>query len=154
MLDIGCNDGYFMRHFDWKFQSYIGVDMFPITNYLHTSDIFQYTKNGKIRFLTGLFEDMTFDHKFDFIFAGEIIEHVMDVKKFLKNIELHLADNGRLCLTTPNGVGIDQPEHYRQYRKKSLYHELQRYFEVIKIEELPRINESWPFLYAKCKKNL
>lgn len=34
MLDIGCNDGYFMRHFLWNFGKYIGIDMFSIEEYI------------------------------------------------------------------------------------------------------------------------
>lgn len=152
MLDVGCNDGYFMRHFDWPFEKYVGVDMFAIGEYLHTTDITPYTKEGKISYITGLFEEVKINQKFDFIFAGEIIEHVEKVGRFLDKIDSCLADEGYVCITTPNNVGKEQPEHYRQYDKKVLEEELSKYFQVLKIEELPAINTSWPFLYAKCKK--
>lgn len=48
MLDVGCNDGYFMRHFNWKFDKYLGIDMFSIYEYLRTEDITGYNKDGKI----------------------------------------------------------------------------------------------------------
>lgn len=152
MLDIGCNDGFFMRHFNWPFSTYVGIDMFSISEYLHTDQIAPYTKNGKITYITGLFEQVNLDQKFDFVFAGEIIEHVEKVKPFLKTIDRYLAEDGYVCFTTPNNVGKNQPEHYRQYNKTSLEKELKNFFEIIKIEELPAINSSWPFLYAKCKK--
>lgn len=152
MLDVGCNDGFFMRHFNWPFNNYVGVDMFSISEYLHTDEIEPYTKNGKITYITGLFEEVKLTQKFDFIFAGEIIEHVEKVRSFLTAIDKCLAENGYVCFTTPNNIGKNQPEHYRQYNKKGLEKELKKYFEIIKIEELPAINSSWPFLYAKCKK--
>lgn len=152
MLDVGCNDGFFMRNFDWPFEKYVGVDMFSLEEYIHSEDIYPYTKDGKITYITGIFEEIPLSEKFDFIFAGEIIEHVESVKKFLTMIEKYLETNGIVCFTTPNNVGIEQPEHYRQYSKETLKKVLSKYFYVIKIEELPAINTSWPFLYAKCSK--
>lgn len=152
MLDIGCNDGFFMRHFDWKFSNYLGVDMFSISDYLKTSDIGKYTKQGKIEYLTGIFEKMELKEKFDFIFAGKIVEHVIDVDVFLKAVDSVLGENGHVCLTTPNNIGAHLPEHFRQYDKITLKDKLSQYFEVEKLVELPAINDSWPFLYARCKK--
>lgn len=152
MLDIGCNDGFFMRHFDWPFNKFIGIDMFSIKEYLHTNDIWKYTKEGKITYIKGLFEEVVLDKKFDFIFAGEIIEHVENVADFLQMVDEKLADNGILCITTPNNIGANLKEHYRQYTVKSLKETLEKFFCVIKIEELPAVNTSWPFLYAKCRK--
>lgn len=153
MLDVGCNDGYFMRHFNWPFTQYIGVDMFSINEYLKSEDVSNFTKGGKIEYRTGLVEKMKFKEKFDFIFAGEIIEHVVDVKEFLLVLEKILKDGGYICFTTPNNIGISQPEHNRQYDLEALSSELSPFFEIVKIDVLPAINDSWPFLYAKCRKH-
>lgn len=40
--------------------------------------------------------------KFDFVFAGEIIEHVFDTKKFLSEIYRVLKPQGTAIITTPN----------------------------------------------------
>ena len=40
--------------------------------------------------------------KFDLIFAGEVIEHIFNDRKFLKETHEHLKDNGLFVLTTPN----------------------------------------------------
>lgn len=155
MLDIGCNDGYFMRHFLWNFGKYIGIDMFSIEEYIgetqFNENINLYTKNGKIKYITGLFEETEFQEKFNFIFAGEIIEHVKNPDIFLEKARNLLGREGIICITTPNNIGKEQLEHYRQYNKVDLYNELKSFFEVIKIIELPQINNSWPFLYAKCR---
>lgn len=39
---------------------------------------------------------------FDIVFAGEVIEHIFDDAKFLKNIYKILKPNGLIVLTTPN----------------------------------------------------
>lgn len=40
--------------------------------------------------------------QFDIVFAGEVIEHIVNDMTFLKEIHGVLKDNGILCLTTPN----------------------------------------------------
>jgi 2-polyprenyl-3-methyl-5-hydroxy-6-metoxy-1,4-benzoquinol methylase len=40
--------------------------------------------------------------KFDFVVAGEIIEHVSNPGAFISNMARHLKDGGRLVITTPN----------------------------------------------------
>lgn len=47
-------------------------------------------------------EAIPFQEKFDFVLAGEIIEHVFDTQEFLKKIPLVLKKDGRLIITTPN----------------------------------------------------
>lgn len=42
------------------------------------------------------------NQQFDIVFAGEIIEHIIDDKQFLKNIYSIMKPDGILCLTTPN----------------------------------------------------
>ena len=49
-----------------------------------------------------LFEDST--KFFDAIFAGEIIEHMMDIEPFLTEAWRVLKPGGKLVLTTPNAV--------------------------------------------------
>lgn len=43
-----------------------------------------------------------FNFKFDIIFAGEVIEHIIDDEKFVENIYKLLNENGLFVLTTPN----------------------------------------------------
>ena len=57
---------------------------------------------------------MELKEKFDFIFAGEIVEHVIDVDVFLKAVDSVLGENGHVCLTTPNNIGAHLPEHFIQ----------------------------------------
>ncbi len=47
------------------------------------------------------------DDCFDFVFAGEIIEHIFDTNLFLKEIYRVLKPNGYLILTTPNLARFD-----------------------------------------------
>jgi len=73
--------------------------------------------------------------KFDVVFAGEVIEHLLDDVRFIKECKENLKDDGLLILTTPNLVfGVNRilmllgrmpmfafaPYHYRIYNKKVL----------------------------------
>ena len=46
--------------------------------------------------------DFDLDRRFDVVFAGELIEHLDDVRGFLRSVRRHLTPGGRLVLTTPN----------------------------------------------------
>lgn len=47
-------------------------------------------------------ENIVLDHKFDYIIAGEVIEHLSNPGLFLSGITKILNDNGEIILTTPN----------------------------------------------------
>lgn len=46
--------------------------------------------------------DFDLGRKFEVVFAGEVIEHIDDVRGFLQSVRRHLLPGGRLVLTTPN----------------------------------------------------
>lgn len=47
-------------------------------------------------------EDISFDEKFDVVFAGELIEHLPNPGLFLKSAQKVLKPNGVIVLSTPN----------------------------------------------------
>jgi 2-polyprenyl-3-methyl-5-hydroxy-6-metoxy-1,4-benzoquinol methylase len=51
-------------------------------------------------------EDFHFDKKFDVIFAGDLIEHLVNPGLFLDNAKAHLTSNGKLIITTPNTFNL------------------------------------------------
>lgn len=44
--------------------------------------------------------------RFDTIIVGEVIEHVENPTKLIKDVRRHLKNGGRMILTTPNATGI------------------------------------------------
>lgn len=69
---------------------------------------------------------------FEVVFAGELIEHLDDVRGFLTSVRRHLAPGGRLVLTTPNAFYVGNfvyrfggharvhPEHTSWYCESTL----------------------------------
>jgi len=51
-------------------------------------------------------EDFDLDIQFDVVFAGDLIEHVVNPGLFLDNAKKHLNEDGRLILTTPNTFNL------------------------------------------------
>lgn len=46
------------------------------------------------------------DNSFDYIFAGEVFEHIFNLRNLLKDIHRVLKNSGYLVLTTPNSVSL------------------------------------------------
>jgi len=89
-----------------------------------------------------------FKIKFDVIFAGEVIEHLFDDTKFIRNCREFLKPNGLLIITTPNLVfSVNRllmlfgrmpmfayaSYHYHIYNKKTIENLIkQEKFEILK----------------------
>ena len=81
--------------------------------------------------------DFDLHRQFDTVFAGELIEHLDDVRGFLRSVHRHLKPGGRFVLTTPNafyvgnfvyrfgGHGQVHPEHTCWYCEDTLRHVLE-----------------------------
>ena len=52
--------------------------------------------------ISGDAENLDLDERFDVIIAGELIEHLSNVGRFLDGVREHLRPDGELILTTPN----------------------------------------------------
>jgi len=57
---------------------------------------------ANVEFVHSLFEDFSPDHKFDYIFATYVLEHVSDAIGFLKMASRLLAEGGLLFVVVPN----------------------------------------------------
>lgn len=95
------------------------------------------------RFLLADGTALKLDERFDLVFAKDLIEHVPDDRGFLRNMNTHLKDNGRLFLTTQNSLSLNyliegswnflrggrnwsgwDPTHVRFYSPRSLKNKL------------------------------
>lgn len=83
--------GEFGRNFEQRRGKFFGVDVNP--REIEGAKIIRADLNKGIP---------DFGVKFDVIFAGEIIEHLWDDRKFIKECKEFLKPNGLLIITVPN----------------------------------------------------
>jgi len=53
-------------------------------------------------------EKMSFENEFDTVFAGELIEHLINPGLFLKKAKKALRKNGKIVLSTPNTYSVNR----------------------------------------------
>jgi methionine biosynthesis protein MetW len=97
LLDIGCGDGRIASQIakTTKYQVY-GLEASP-------NNVKKCLSKKIIAKVQDVEKKFSFPNNFfDVVFAGEIIEHLLDTKKFLNEINRVLKPNGILILTTPN----------------------------------------------------
>jgi 2-polyprenyl-3-methyl-5-hydroxy-6-metoxy-1,4-benzoquinol methylase len=99
VLDVGCASRH--RRADWlhgliaeQCSDLVGID-------LDETAVEKLRADGHdIRL--GDARDFDLGRKFEVVWAGEVIEHIDDMRGFLQSVKRHLEPNGRLVLTTPN----------------------------------------------------
>jgi 2-polyprenyl-3-methyl-5-hydroxy-6-metoxy-1,4-benzoquinol methylase len=127
VLDLGCNDGSITDLIFKMGCKVIGVDLPKVA------------QNAKKNFPNIEFTSFNIEEKFPFennyfnyILAGEIIEHIIDDDSFLKECYRVLKQNGKLIITTPNiafirnriwllfGRYFDCGSHFHNYTFRNL----------------------------------
>jgi 2-polyprenyl-3-methyl-5-hydroxy-6-metoxy-1,4-benzoquinol methylase len=97
LLDIGCSTGKWCMHWQARGWSTCGVDI----DHKHIKIA---CENGiDARFCDLNAEKIPFsDESFDLIFAGEVIEHIVDTDGFLSDLTRCVKRRGHVIITTPN----------------------------------------------------
>lgn len=102
-LDIGCYDGEIAK----KIKDAIGKKCIMYGVDIAENIGQEVEKKGIIFKINNLNFGLDFpDNMFDFIFAGEIIEHIYDTDFFVNEIKRVLKPGGILIITTPNMVSF------------------------------------------------
>ena len=102
ILSIACSTGVIEE----KIKDRLGLTVFGIDG--AKKSLATAHKRGIITKCADVSEPLPFENNyFDFVFAGEIIEHLFDSRFFLKEIHRVLKINGYLILSTPNLARID-----------------------------------------------
>ena len=76
--------------------------------------------------------------KYDLIIAADVVEHIKDDKKIIKNLSKHLKKNGHILITVPafNFLFSSKDialKHFRRYKKNNLKKLLKNHFVIKKI---------------------
>jgi len=97
MLDIGCSTGDWAAHWQSKGWKCAGIDI----DQAHVEVACHRGVDAKHCDLNR--DHLPFeDQSFDLIFAGEVIEHLVDTDAFLKELNRCVRRGGSVLITTPN----------------------------------------------------
>lgn len=109
LLDIGCYDGYIGSLLKKKLGTFCEIYGIDVAK----NSVRLARKKGihaKVCNVTGRIEFKS--NTFDYIFAGEIIEHLQDTDFFMREIKRVLKPEGILILTTPNFLSLGRRIYY------------------------------------------
>lgn len=109
LLDIGCYDGYIAMLLKEKIGNECDVYGIDTAN----NSIKLSRKKGIHAKICDVTKGIKYaSNLFDYVFAGEIIEHLVDTDYFMREIRRVLKPDGILILTTPNSLSLGRRIHY------------------------------------------
>ena len=102
MLDVGCADGTWANYWSKRGWQIFGVD-------LNEKNAVQASERSVRAVVVDLAQSsLPFaGNSFDLIFAGEIVEHLIDTDGFMRECHRCLRVEGMLIITTPNLVSLE-----------------------------------------------
>jgi len=102
LLDIGCSTGDWAAYWQDRGWQCSGVDIDK-----------EHVEFARGRGIDAKYCDLNHDqlpfenHSFDLIFAGEVIEHLVDTDGFVSELHRCLRSGGHVLITTPNLVSFE-----------------------------------------------
>jgi len=140
LLDFGCGSGYGTAMFAKYCQKAYGLDRSKIAIEYAAH---KYGEDNLVFISGNALNRETLrklgKQKFDLIVSFDVIEHIKDYKKYIKNAYYLLAKNGRLIIETPNrliGEKYHQKMneyHIKEFSPAELKHALKRKFRYVKL---------------------
>jgi ubiquinone/menaquinone biosynthesis C-methylase UbiE len=150
IIDIGCGFGLFVRLLKYRYptSNIVGLDL---RDYTHLTYARKISKN-KCTFIQGDVEQLPIkSNKFDVIIITDVLEHVSNTTRSLKELRRILTKNGLLLILVPTesillklGRSIsyhklDSDYHWTHDIKniKQFENELKHHFKIIKKVQVP-----------------
>ena len=100
ILDIGCGGGIICEPLARLGAKVTGIDFAP--NNIKAAKIHSKKNKLKIKYIYKDIEKSKLDEKFDLILMFEVLEHLDNWKKTIKNIKKNLNHNGIIIISTIN----------------------------------------------------
>ncbi len=106
IMDMGCNRGYDVFRMNRKFAesslSFTGLDISPV-DIEYAKDVATRENLGNCSFVVGNAESTEFkDNSFDIVVCSELLEHVPQPEKVMKEIYRIVKKGGIAIISTPN----------------------------------------------------
>ncbi len=100
ILDVGCGGGIICEPLARLGARVTGIDFAP--NNIKAAKIHSKKNKLKINYIFNDIEKSKLDEKFDIILMFEVLEHLDNWKKTIKNIKKNLNKNGKIIISTIN----------------------------------------------------
>lgn len=100
LIDIGCGEGWLSNEFYNHGWSVMGMDFSRYVIEKYHPHLLAFFKQGNIYKL--MKQNIQEGKKFDMIFLGNVIEHVIDPADLLNDIKLMMYEHSMLVMVTPN----------------------------------------------------
>jgi len=150
-LDLGIGDSPAGLHLIERFSSseFHGLDF--------SSELIKYLQKNYpgINYILGNVLNTPYrDNYFDYIIAGELIEHIENPKELLNEVFRILKPNGVFSLSTPDRenvtrIGVIDFTHIWSFEEEDIKNLLEQYG---KVETQIFIKEKYPKIIAHCRK--
>lgn len=96
VLDVGCGDGEDALHISEFAKGVVGID-------IQVHDNWKSVKNSKLKFELGVGEKLPFkSNSFDALFIKDVLHHVDDIEKTLKEVRRVVARGGLVVVVEGN----------------------------------------------------
>ena len=151
ILDVGCGGGIICEPLARLGAKVTGIDFAP--NNIKTAKLHSKRSNLKINYIYKDIEKSKLCEKFDIILMFEVLEHLDNWKKTIKNIKKNLNKNGIIIISTINRnllsklFAIDIAENILNWIPKGTHN----YNKLIKPEELKIILTKENFHFNNIK---
>ena len=151
ILDVGCGGGIICEPLARLGAKVTGIDFAP--NNIIAAKIHSKKNKLKINYINKDIEKSKLDEKFDIILMFEVLEHLDNWKKTIKNIKKNLNKNGLIIISTINRnllsklFAINIAENILNWIPKGTHD----YNKLIKPEELKKILLKEKFNFKNIK---
>lgn len=137
VLDLGCGEGYGVNLLATRAEEAVGVDLAPEALY-HARRTY---RRSNLRFLYMDINQLDLGTgSFDVICSLQVIEHLHDTRRFMREVLRVLKPEGTCVLSTPNKALISpgrespvNPFHVREYDYSQFLQFMREHFELVDI---------------------
>jgi SAM-dependent methyltransferase len=142
-LDVGCGDGYLMNLLRLRCEEAVGIEFDEAGIELAAAKLAEYPNCNVIR--ASCYEMPFAGQSFDAVLLADVIEHLPEPDKCLKEIGRVLTPDGALFLTTPKWRAdrMWDKHHVKEYTPEDLRNLLLLYFSDV------RLSFFWPMRWSK-----
>lgn len=153
VLDLGCASG--RKRPDWMHLQIRGVARSVVGVDIDETAISEIRERG-LDCRVGSAESLDLGTKFDVVFAGELVEHLANMRGFFESARRHLRPGGTLVLTTPNPFAASNfayrfgfrprvhHEHTCWFCEDTLRNLAERFgFEILQVEYIGHQTPGW-----------